>query len=235
MENSDRNVVFVPGLLCDERLFEAQRAALEEEGFRTSVADVSQDATVEGMARRLLAEAPERFSLVGLSMGGYVALAAVREAPERIERLALLDTSARPDTEEQKESRRELVEAAKSGEFLKVAEGMPEKLLHESRLVDGELVEKVVRMGLDTGPEVFEQQEEAVMARPDSRPDLPNVPCPTLVLCGREDALTPPEVHEELAESIPDASLRVVERCGHLSSLERPEEVSAALRELLGR
>ena len=122
---------------------------------------------------------------------------------------------------------------ARAGKLQEVAEGMPEKLLHKSRLTDEALVEKVVRMGLDTGAEAFERQEEAIMARPDARSDLPGVTCPTLVLCGREDALTPPEVHEELTEGIPDASLRVVERCGHLSSLERPEEVNAALRALL--
>ncbi|WP_119066366.1 alpha/beta fold hydrolase [Rubrobacter indicoceani] len=223
-----KNLVLIPGLLCDRRLYALQMAALEND-FDFLVADVSQDASVGEMAKRLLADAPEKFHLAGLSMGGYVALEVMRRAPERVEKLALLDTSARPDSAEQKETRTELVEAAKSGKFQEVAEGMPEKLLHGSRMQDEKLVSLVVQMGVDTGTEAFARQQTAIMARPDSRPDLPNITCPTLVLCGGDDALTPPEVHEELAGGIPNTTLRVLEKCGHLSTLERPQEVNEAL------
>lgn len=227
------SLVFVPGLLCDGRLWEHQ---VREFGDvrEIFISDVSRDDSVEGMARRILEQSPERFALCGLSMGGYVALEVMRQAPERVERLALLDTSARPDTREQTQARLELVELANESGLEEVARSLLPRLLHPDHLDDEGLVSTIIDMATDTGIEAFERQERAIISRPDSRPKLPSIACPTLVLCGREDEITPLELHEELIEAVPGAKLRIMEKCGHLSALERPEEVNAALREWLG-
>lgn len=226
----NKTLVLVPGLLCTERLWRAQVEHLQGD-LDIIIADVSRDDSVVGIAGRLLSSAPETFYLAGLSMGGYISLEVMRQAPERVERLALLDTSARPDSEEQTELRLALVEKAKRDGLAPVAYGLLPRLVHEGRVGDGEVVRPVVEMAEDTGVEVFERQENAIINRPDSRPDLPGMPCPTLVLCGREDAITPLEAHEELAQNIPDSEMRVIERCGHLSTIERPKGVNGALAE----
>jgi pimeloyl-ACP methyl ester carboxylesterase len=225
-------LVFVPGLLCDRRLWEEQIESLGS-ARETVVANTLHDASIPDMARRILEEAPERFLLAGLSMGGYVALEVMRQSPERVERLALLDTSARPDTPEQTEARLELVRLARKSGLETVARELIPRLLHPSRLEDEKLVSTITGMALATGFEAFERQERAIIARNDTREILPLIECPTLVLCGREDRITPVAFHEELAENIPDARLRVIEKCGHLSTLERPDEVNIALREWL--
>ncbi len=185
------------------------------------------------IARVVLDAAPERFALAGLSMGGYVALQIVRDAPERVARLALLDTSARSDTPEQTATRRELIELSREGRFDEVPHKLLPNIVHSDRLNDERLTSVVFAMAEAVGPEAFVRQEEAIIGRPDSREDLPNIACPTLVLCGREDALTPVHLHEEMADLIPDSRLRMIEKCGHLSALERPEGVTTALREWL--
>ena len=186
------------------------------------------------MARVILGAVPERFALAGLSMGGYVALEITRSVPERVVRLALLDTSARADTPEQTATRRELIELAQERRFEDVPHTLLPNIVHPDRFDDERLTAIVFAMAKAVGPEAFVRQEEAIIGRPDSREDLPGVTCPTLVLCGREDALTPMHLHEEMAGLIPGSELRVVDECGHLSALERPEEVTAALREWLG-
>jgi pimeloyl-ACP methyl ester carboxylesterase len=166
-------------------------------------------------------------------MGGYAALEVMRVAPERVARLALLDTSARADTPEQTAARRELIELAKKGRFEEVPRRLLPRVLHPDRLADERLTSTVFGMADAVDPGAFVRQEEAIIGRPDSRRDLPNIACPTLVLCGREDAQTPLPLHEEMASLIPGSRLRVIEECGHLSTLERPEAVTAALREWL--
>ena len=185
------------------------------------------------MAHEVLETAPERFALAGLSMGGYVALEVVRQAPDRVEALALLDTSARPDTPEQTKTRLALIEMAREGRFDEVWRALLPRVVHPDRVEDPDIVSAVEGMARSVGPEAFERQERAIIGRPDSRGDLPGIACPTLVLCGRDDVLTPPALHEELANGIPGAGLRKIERCGHLSTLERPEETTGAMREWL--
>jgi pimeloyl-ACP methyl ester carboxylesterase len=222
-------LVLVPGLLCDALLWEAQIEALEGH-IPCWVADHTRSDTMAGVAADVLREAPfERFAVAGLSMGGYVALEIVRQAAPRVDRLALLDTSARADTARQLEKRRGLIELARRGRFIGVARALLPLFLHRARLGDDELVSTVKKMAMNIGREAFIRQELAIMSRADSLPLLPAITCPTLVLCGRQDALTPLELHEEMARAIPGANLRVIEECGHLSTLERPEEVSAAL------
>jgi len=199
-----------------------------------TIADVTRGASMPEMARAVLDVAPERFALAGLSMGGYVALEIMRVAPERVARLALLDTSARADTPEQTATRRELIELSQRGCFDEVPHKVLPHIVHSDRLDDEVLTSIVFAMAEAVGPEAFVRQEEAIIGRPDGRENLPGIACPTLLLCGREDALTPMHLHEEMTGLIPGSQLRVIEKCGHLSALERPEGVTAALREWLG-
>ena len=225
-------LVLVPGLLCDDRLWRHQAEHLADLADPV-IADVTRGASMPEMARTVLDAAPERFALAGLSMGGYVALEIMRVAPERVTGLALLDTSARVDTPEQTATRRELIELSQAGRFDEVPHKLLPNIVHPDRLDDERLTSAVFVMAEAIGPEAFVRQEEAIIRRPDSRKDLLGIACPTLVLCGREDALTPTHLHEEMAALIPGSRLRVMDECGHLSALERPEEVTAALREWL--
>ena len=225
-------LVLVPGLLCSARLYAPQVYALWPFGPVT-VADHRRDAGMEAIAARILADAPPRFALAGLSMGGYIAFAMLRQAPERIAKLALLDTSARPDVPEQKAAREKFIAMAEAGKLADVVDLLAPRLLHPGRHKDEALKGVVRDMAADTGTEAFVRQEKAIMARPDSRPLLATIRCPTLVLVGDGDELTPPELAKEIAAGISGARLVVVPDCGHLSTIERPEAVNAALAEWL--
>lgn len=225
-------LVLVPGLNCTERLFESQVAILSEQR-PVLVADHRQHDSLPAIARRLLAGAPKRFALAGLSMGGYVALEVLRQAPERVSRLALLDTTARPDTDESRQNRERLIALAEAGRFEDVHAALWVRLVHPDRREDRNLEWVVKAMMAETGPETFIRQQRAIMVRPDSRPLLPGIEVPTLVLVGAEDAITPPDLAREMAEMIKGASLVVVPCCGHLSTLEQPGPVAAALESWL--
>jgi pimeloyl-ACP methyl ester carboxylesterase len=225
----DDTLVLIPGLNCTAELFAPQMAALGGDR-RILVADHARDATLEAIAERLLADAPDRFALAGLSMGGYVAFEVLRRAPERVARLALLDTSARPDTEEARANRLRLVALAEGGRFGEVHAALWPRLVAPHRRDDRALEAVVRRMMDETGPDGFVRQQTALMARPDSRPLLPGIEIPTLVLVGEEDVVTPPEVAREMAEAVEWASLVVVPGAGHLSTLEAPDVVNRALR-----
>ena len=225
----EETLVLVPGLNCTRELFEPQIAALSSLR-RILVAEHRLDDTMDALARRLLASAPERFDLGGLSMGGYVALEVLRQAPERVARLALLDTTARPDSAEARENRLRLIEWAESGRFADVHAVLWPRLVHPEHRGDAALEARVRRMMDETGPEAFVHQQRAVMSRSDSRPLLPGIEIATLVLVGESDVITPPEAAREMAEMVEWASLVVVPRSGHLSTLEQPDEVTRALR-----
>jgi pimeloyl-ACP methyl ester carboxylesterase len=184
---------------------------------------------MEAIARRILREAPPRFALVGLSMGGYVALALLRAAPDRVAGLALLDSSARADRPEQTARRMELVALAEGGRFDELVDLHFPQFVHRDRREDSELKSIVRRMAEETAADAYVRQQRAIMARPDARSWLPDIRCPTLVLVGDGDELTPPKLSEEIANGIPNAELVVVPQCGHLSTLERPEAVNAVL------
>jgi pimeloyl-ACP methyl ester carboxylesterase len=222
----------LPGLLCDERLWRAQAAALGADRTWTSFALVPERSMAELAAAALARVPAERFALAGLSMGGYLALEIVRRAPERVAGLALLDTSARPDTAEASAARRSAI-AQSASDFDGVVAALLPRLVHPSRLDDRALTDLVRAMAASVGRERYVGQQEAIMGRADSRPTLAAIRCPTLVLCGRDDALTPLALHEEMHAGIAGSRLVVVERCGHMSTLERPEEVSGAMREWL--
>jgi pimeloyl-ACP methyl ester carboxylesterase len=225
-------LILLPGLLCDRALWEPQLAPLAGIADMT-VGDLTRDDSMAAMARSVLAIAPSRFALAGLSMGGYVSFEIMRQAPERVERLALLDTSARPDTPEQKKSRLEFIELAKQGNFKGVTPRLLPRWVHPSRINDPVIVKTVTEMTQRVGRDAFIREQTAIMNRVDSRPTLARIHCPTLVLCGHEDAATPVELHREMAADIADARLVVVPECGHLSTLEQPDAVNDALRRWL--
>jgi pimeloyl-ACP methyl ester carboxylesterase len=221
-------LLLVPGLTCSARLYAPQIPVLWPHG-PVMVADHRQDDTIDTVARRILDNAPPRFALAGLSMGGYIAFAMMRLAPERIVRLALLDTSARADTPEQTAARHAQIAMTQAGRFAEIPELSMPRYVHPNRQSDPAVAGAVRRMAEETGPEAFVRQLKAIMSRPDSRPMLPAIRCPTLVLVGDADAATPPDLSREIAAGIANARLVVVRDCAHLSTLEQPEAVNAAL------
>jgi pimeloyl-ACP methyl ester carboxylesterase len=225
----DETLLLMPGLLCDGRLWRDQIAALAGR-VQPRVADLASDDDLDAMARRALDAAPGRFALCGLSMGGYAALAVMRLAPRRVTRLCLMDTSARPDTPQQARRRRGLMALAARSRFRGVTPRLLPQLLHPDRLADAALGAEIIAMADRVGRAAFLRQQRAILNRPDSRPDLENIGVPTLVAVGSGDALTPPELAEEMAERIPGAVLRVIPDAGHLPPLETPQAVNELLR-----
>jgi len=223
------NLVLVPGLLCTRALWAPQVDALGDIA-EIMIADHTRHDSMAAIARSILATAPERFALAGLSMGGYISYEIVRQAPERVTKLALLNTGSRADAPERAAARRELMAFAEREGTRKTQAQLMPVLINKARLADKPLVETIERMGADTGVEAFKRQQAAIMSRPDNRPFLPSIRCPTLVLVGREDALTPVELSQEIAAGIAGAGLEIVPDCGHLSTMERPEAVNRALR-----
>jgi pimeloyl-ACP methyl ester carboxylesterase len=225
-------LLLLPGLLNDARLWQAQVRDLAPLA-QPVVVDLSGADTIARLALDTLAAAPApRFALAGLSMGGYVAFEIMRRAPERVAGLALLDTTARPDTPQATDLRRNLMQLA-SNDFAGVIYTLLPKLVDPTHLREPELVAVIKAMADSLGKDVFIRQQRAIIGRPDSRPDLRNINCPTLVLCGRNDAITPIELHEEIAAGIVGSQLAILERCGHLSPLEQAPKVSAALKNWL--
>jgi pimeloyl-ACP methyl ester carboxylesterase len=223
-------VLLIPGLGCTARLYTEQMPALWTFGPVT-VADHRRADSVDEIAGQILAAAPRRFALAGLSMGGYIALAIMRIAPERVMRLALLDTGSRSDTPEASERRKASIALARDGKLDEVNEMLWPVLVHKDRQGDTALKKIAGDMTLMAGAEAFARQQTAIMTRPDSRPGLPAIQCPTLVLVGDGDQLTPPALSEEMAGLIPGSRLVKVPDCGHLSTLERPDAVTQALVE----
>jgi len=226
-------LLLLPGLLCDGRLWRdvlPPLAGLAE----PRIADLTRADSIAQMARDALAlvnDAPH-FAVAGLSMGGYVALEIMRQAPARVARLALLDTSARPDTPEQTERRAALLALSRQGQFRGVTPRLLPLLIHSSRQ-GSPLAQEVMDMAGRVGSEAFLRQQTAIMQRPDSRPGLAAIAVPTLVACGAEDALTPPGLHEEMAAMIPGARLLHFAGAGHLPTMEAPDAAAAALRDWL--
>jgi pimeloyl-ACP methyl ester carboxylesterase len=223
-------IVLVPGLNCSARLYAEQIPALWRFGPVT-VADHTRDDSIPAIASRILAAAPPVFALAGLSMGGYIALDIMRVAPQRVAKLALLDTGARAETAEQTQRRQAPMEMARTGRFAKVAEGAFIFFVHPDRHGDVALKALVKTMADETGVEAYLRQQRAIMSRPESRPSLAAIACPTLVLVGEQDKGTPPELAQEMAAAIAGSRLVVVADFGHLSTIERPQAVTQALVE----
>jgi len=218
--------------MASARMYAAQIPQLWRTG-PVMIADHTRDESMRGIARRILAAAPARFALAGLSMGGYVAFEMLRQAPERIAKVALLDTSARADAPEQTAMRRTQMALAEQGRLAEVVEQQFPRLVHRMRRADAALRELFNLMAEEVGAAAFIRQQQAILARSDSRPTLVQVRCPALVLVGEDDELTPPERAAEIATGIPGAHLVAVPQCGHMSTLEQPGEVTRALLEWL--
>ena len=227
-------LLLLPGLASDAELFGPQLEDLAGVAD-VRVADIAGHDTIAALAADALAQVPwPRFALGGLSMGGYVAYEILRQAPERVSALALIDTSARPDTPESSENRRRLMSLA-ARDFDAVVETLLPKLMTPAHAADPRLAKVVRDMARRVGPEGFVRQERAIIARADSRPDLARIACPAVVIAGADDALMPREIHAEQAAGIRGAELEFVDDCGHLSSIEQPRRVNDALRRWLAR
>jgi pimeloyl-ACP methyl ester carboxylesterase len=230
--NDSIPTLFVPGLFCSPRLYGDQIPALWRFGPVT-VADNTRDDSIGAIAGRILMTAPPSFVLIGLSMGGYIALELLRQAPDRVLKLALLDTTARPDSPEQSEQRLALINLAERGRYSEIPDLLYPRLVHSSRLHSEGLRQTVYLMAEETGSEAFVRQERAITNRPDSRPSLGAISCPTLMIVGDSDQITPPERAREIVAGIPGARLAILEECGHLSTLEQPDRVTRLLVEFL--
>jgi pimeloyl-ACP methyl ester carboxylesterase len=225
-------LLLVPGLASSARIYAPVIPALWRFG-PVMVANHIRDDSMAAIARRVLSEAPPRFALAGHSMGGYIALEIMRQAPERVLRLALINTQARPDTPEATQRRRVLMERAKRGELRAAREEMFPELVHPSRRDDSDIRRLVHVQGDDVGVEGYLRQQAAIIARVDSRPTLSAIKCPTLVMTGDADNTIPNAFSKEMAESIAGARLVILERCGHLPQPEQPEATVRVLSEWL--
>ena len=227
-------LVFLPGMMCDARLFGPQIAEMSAD-TAVMVAPITQGERVEQIASQLLDLLPQRFALAGLSMGGIVAMEVLRRAPERVARIALLDTNPLPETPQVAAAREPQIVAVKAGRMLEVMrdEMKPNYLAPGPHR--GDVLDLVMDMARALGPDVFVRQSRALQRRPDQQTTLRKCKVPALILCGAHDALCPVKRHEFMAEMIPNATLRIMEQSGHLPTLEQPQETTQALREWLAQ
>jgi pimeloyl-ACP methyl ester carboxylesterase len=226
-------IVFVPGLMCTGRIYEQQALELAQAHAVILANHWSHDSMAD-IAKSILDIAPEKFALVGTSMGGYVAFEIMRQAPERVEKLALLSTSARPDTPQKSAQRREQVAAAKKFGVKGGTKSLYPKLVHPARHEDAALLQVFLDMADEIGVEGFARQIDAIIGRADSRPLLSAIKIPTLVVAGEDDELIPPEHSKEIAGDIPGAKLELVPHCGHMGMVELPATYTRILKDFLG-
>lgn len=219
-----QTLILLPGLLCDKALWQHQIAALEGT-FDIQVPDLTKHDSMPALARHVLEGAPEQFHLAGLSMGGYVAFEIMRQAPQRVKKLMLLDTTARPDSDEQRQRRRGLIELAQKGHFKGVTPRLLPLLIAQARLSDEALKQTIMDMAGRVGMEGFIRQQTAILSRVDSRPYLAEIKVPTTIVCGADDALTPPDHAHEMAALITGAQVHIIKAAGHLTLLEMPQQV----------
>jgi len=225
-------LVLLPGLLNTRRVWEHQVEALQDIADIT-IPELWHHDSIGAMADTVLAGAPPRFALGGFSMGGYVAFEVLRRAPDRVERLALLDTQAGPDSPESTARRHGFIEQTRLGRFHGVQPALLPQIVHRSRLQDPAVTQPIFDMAREIGAEGFVREQQAIMGRADSRPLLVDIEVPTVVIVGRQDQATPLPRSQEMAADIANARLVVLEECGHMAPLEKPAEVSASLRRWL--
>ena len=222
-------LLLIPGLMCTAALFEPQVNAFAGQR-RVMVADHGRADDMDTIAGQILADAPDRFALAGLSMGVYLALEIMSIAPDRVTRLALLDGKARTDTAGELAARKALLKMADEGRYLNITyDVLLSRLVAAGRSLEPGLRDTIIEMAKDTGVTVFRRQMAAIINRRSYLSGLPAISCPTLVLTGKLDVITPPECAREVAGQIPGARLELVTGCGHLSTLEAPDAVNAAM------
>jgi len=227
-------VLMLPGMMLDGRLYAHQLAGLSGV-YPTTVGDLTRSSSILDLAQDVLKEAPPRFALIGLSMGGIVAFEVWRQAPERVTHIGLLDTTFYPERPERREVRLEQIAKVEMGGLREVTASLKPLYLSRRNRENPRLLQAILDMGLRLGAEVFRCQSIALRDRRDSTDTLPTITCPALVLCGREDQLCPVEWHVAMANAIPRADLVVLAECGHLSAMEEPEAVTSAVERLLRR
>jgi len=228
-------LLLIPGLMCTDALFKPQMEAFS--GSReVIVADHSRAGDMHEIARQILSDAPDSFALAGLSMGVYLSLEVMALEPRRVTRLALLDGKARLDTAQQITARHELIAMADEGNYLEITtDVLLDRLIAPGNAAEPELRDTVIQMAIDTGEAVFRRQMAAILNRPDYLAELSAIACPTLILTGGLDVITSPECATEMATKVPHAVLNLVSGCGHLSTLEKPDTVNAAMQDWLDK
>jgi pimeloyl-ACP methyl ester carboxylesterase len=231
---TNKPLLLLPGMMCDARLFAPQIASLSA-SVPLMTLPLNNESTVTALAAHVLQHAPPQFALCGLSMGGIVAMEVIRQAPERVERLALLDTNPLAELPEKAAVREPQIQSALNGNL----RGIMRDEMKPHYLSDGpdrqRILDLCMAMAESLGPDVFERQSRALQSRPDQTATLQNVTVPTLVLCGEADALCPVERHELMHSLVPQSQLKVIASAGHLPTLEQPEATSQALMEWLSR
>lgn len=229
--NERQHLVLVPGLICDAAVWQHQVAHLEDIAHAT-IPSVDAHETMADMARSVLDEAPDRFALAGFSMGGYIALEVLRQAPERVTRLCLVDTSARTDTPGKRAWREKAIADCARGQYRDVIAAMFSILLHPDHQREP-LLGSVRNMAERIGADVYVRRQRAQMTRSDSRELLASTPISVRVICGRQDAMSSYAEHAEMAQAAPRGRLSIIEECGHMAPIERPHAVSALMRDWL--
>lgn len=214
--------------MTDERLYAHQLAALES-AYDCSVFVFREHDSMAGMAEQVLSAMPQRFTWIGLSLGGYVAFEAIRRALPRLERLVLIDTTAVADHPQRREGRHQDIATVRQGGIEALIPELPSRWLLPAHVSNAALGELMADMARSVGAVGQFNQQTAMLGRPGSHADLAQVRVPTLVMCGRQDPVTPLVDHEAMAACVPGAELQVIDSCGHLSTIEQPEAVTSAL------
>ena len=216
----------IPGTLCDDMLFKYQTEGLKDL-VDCHVASNSSASSLNKVAKNILANYSGSFSVMGLSYGGIIAFELLRQAPERINKLVLMNTNYKEPSEQTRINQQRFIGMAYLGQFKEItSEILIDAMLHPKNAEKQELRETILNMALNVRIDGFFNQVKAQLGRPDSTKDLQNIKCPTLIITGREDNICPLKLHEEMAEAIPNSTLKVIEECGHLSTLEQPNLVN---------
>ncbi len=223
-------LIMIPGTLCDETLFEKQMEGLADLAD-CRIADHSSSDSLKEVAANIINSVSGDFSIMGLSYGGIIAFEIMRQAPNRVKKLILLNTNHKEPSEKTRVTQQRFVGMAYLGEFENITKDiLIDAMLHPKHASQPEMRNAVLQMTLNIGEERFYKQIKAQLGRPDSTPDLPNIQCPTLVMTGREDKVCPIPQHEEITNLIPNATFEIIEECGHLSTMEQPEKVNQLIR-----
>lgn len=225
-------LLLIPGMMCDARLFSPQITEFSAERA-VQIASITNCETIEAMAQKVLDSAPAHFALAGLSMGAMVAMEIVHRAPERVTRVALMDTNSQSETPAIAASREPQIVGVMAGRLAEVMADVMRPEYLAAGPVRSEVLALMQEMAMALGEGEFVRQSRALQRRPDQQKTLRKIRMPALVLCGAEDRLTPPRRHEFMSELIPYASLRIIEAAGHVPTLEAPVATNAALREWL--